>query len=150
MDRQLSEQQPYTIIQAALRTEGMDSLKLADLAGQTGFTLIGRKAHELAGEGNPVTDVDRGKAFWNLLERAIDGLKPADIKPDVGLPKWRPYYILYRAYCKGERNDWIAHKLNISETELLRQRRAAIRAVVRQLQQWESALREKSAANDGF
>jgi hypothetical protein len=132
----LSEKELYPIIEAALRTEGLRILKLAELARRTGLASIERKAQELAEEGRPVTDEERGKAFWALIRQAIERLRPEDLEPNYLIPQWHPYLILYEEYILGTDNRLIADKLHISEREMLRRRQRAVERVVRQLFQW--------------
>ena len=136
MSKVLTEENLYLIFQEALRTEGMDVLKLAQLAGKLPLSCIESKARELAQDGRPVTDEEWGKAFWELLKEAIDRLKPSGPPPKSLTPEWHPHVILYEEYVLGTRNRDIANSLYLSWREMLRRRREAIRRVVRQLIQW--------------
>lgn len=136
MGKLLPEEEVYFIIEEALQTEGIDILKLAELARRPGLSCIEKKARELANDGRPVTDEEWGKAFWELLKEAITNLKPLGPSPKSFTPEWHPYVILYEAYILGTKNRDIAGDLYLSRREMLRRRRTAIRRVVRQLVQW--------------
>ena len=130
------EDQVYRIVEEALRTQGIDMLKLAELARELDLSCIEEKAKELAKDGRPVTDEERGKALWELLKNAIDRMKPLGPPPKPFTPEWHPYVILYEEYIIGTPNQDIADRLFLSRREFLRRRRTAIRRVVRQLIQW--------------
>jgi len=137
MDELLPEEEVYRIVEEALRTEGIDVLKLAELARTPGLSCIEENARELAKDGRPITDEEWGKAFWELLKEAIARLKPLGPSPKSFTPEWHPYVILYQEYILGTPNRRIAIDLGLSRREILRRRRTAIRRVVSQLIQWD-------------
>lgn len=94
-EKKLSGDELYRVVEAALKTKGVDILALAELAAGTGLSSLDRKAQELAGESRPVTDEERGKAFWKLIKQALERLRPTDGDPDHLIPEWHPYIILY-------------------------------------------------------
>lgn len=132
----LAEEEVYHIVEEGLRSEGIDVLKLAELARRLGLMCIEKTAKELAKDGRPLTDEERGKALWELLKEAIDGLKPLEPLAKPLTPEWHPYAILYQEYIIGTPNQDIAADLFLSRREFLRRRRTAIKRVVRQLMQW--------------
>jgi len=136
MDELLPEEEVYRIVEEALRTEGVDVLRLAALARSLNLSCIGKKAKELANEGRLLTDEEWGKAFWELLKEAIDRLRPLGSLPRSVTPEWRTYVILYREYVLGTPNRRIAIDLDLRRREFLRRRRTTIRRVVRQIVQW--------------
>ncbi len=136
MGKVLPEEEMYLVIEEALRSEGIDILELADLARRPGLSCIEKKARELANDGRPITDEERGKAFWELLKEAVVRLKPLGPSPKPLTPEWHPYVILYEEYVIGTPNQKIADDLFVSRREFLRRRRTAIRRVVCQLIQW--------------
>lgn len=98
MARLLAEEEVYRIVEEGLRSEGIDVLKLAELARRLGLMCIEKKAKELAKDERPLTDEERGKALWELLKEAIDGLKPLEPLAKPLTPEWHPYVILYQEY----------------------------------------------------
>lgn len=136
MGKMLPEEEVYRIVEEALRTEGVDVLKLAQLARRLDLSCIEKKAKELANDSRPVTDEEWGKAFWELLKEAITNLKPLGPLPKSFTPEWHTYMILYQEYVLGTPNRRIAIDIDLSRREILRRRRTAIRRVVRQIVQW--------------
>lgn len=132
----LPEDELYPVFEDALRSRGMDLLRLARLAHELDLTCIREKSTELAKDRMSVTDEEWGKAFWELLKEAIDRLKPLGPLPKPYTPEWHPHIILYREYVIDTPNKRIARDLGLSLREVLRRRRIGIRRIVRQFMQW--------------
>jgi hypothetical protein len=87
------------------------------------------------------TDLDRGKALYQVLVDAIEKLRPDGKLPGNPPPReWHGYVILRDAYLENTPNRDIMSRLYISEGTFNRTRRAAIQAVARSLEQLEAAL----------
>jgi hypothetical protein len=86
------------------------------------------------------TDLDRGKALYQVLSDAIAKLRPSGKPPSDPPPReWYPYVILHDAYLEHIPNRDIMSRLYISEGTFNRTRRAAIQALARTLEQMEAA-----------
>jgi hypothetical protein len=132
----LPEAQLYLIVEEALRTEGVYTPKLARLARQLALSCVEDQAQELAKDGRPVTDEDRGKAFWEILKEAISCLKPPGDPPKLLTREWQCYVILHEEYVLGTPNTQICWRVHLSRRQMLRRRKTAIERVTRLLLQW--------------
>jgi hypothetical protein len=91
-------------------------------------------------ESSTVTHLDLGKSVHQVLNSAVDRLRPEAALPPGPIPReWFPYFILHDAYFNGLPNRDITLKLYISEGTFHRTRRSAIRSVTRVLSELESA-----------
>lgn len=125
-------------IEDALRTEG-DVQALAQLAARLNLRCVEIRARQLSSPNAAITDIERGKALWVILEEAIERLRPAD-KPDGRITRaWRQYRVLHDAYLLGLPNREIAQSLYISARTFDRDRRKAINAVSRIVWEMEYA-----------
>ncbi len=115
------------VLTRALRSKG-NLLTLARYADQLELRVVERRARELVAGGSVVTDVDRGRALWELLREAIERLRPADSEPEP-TPAWRLYTIADGAYVQGKPVKEMAAELGISPRTCHRERRAAVEAV---------------------
>lgn len=101
------------------------------------FKLVREKA-----EGESLTHVDLGKLVREIVEEAIDKLKPGDEMPKDPIPReWYSYLILQGSYFEDRLNRDIMARLYISEGTFNRTRRGALRSVTRVLEEMEAALR---------
>ena len=75
-DRRQFEQ----ILAKALRSRG-NLLTLSRCADQLKPRVVEQRARELVAEGGVATDIERGRALWDLLREAIDRLRPANSDP---------------------------------------------------------------------
>jgi hypothetical protein len=74
--------------------------------------------------------IARGKLLQQLLNDAIQSLRPAGIRPTSVVPRaWYNYIVLHDAYVIGLRNRDVMAKLYISEGTFNRTRRIAVRGV---------------------
>jgi hypothetical protein len=80
------------ILIKALRSKG-NPLTLARCAEQLKLRAVEQRARELVAEESVVTDIDRGRALWDLLRVAINRLRPSR----VSRPKrWRLNWVSVR------------------------------------------------------
>jgi hypothetical protein len=87
-----------------------------------------------------VTHIDRGKAVFEVVEEAVEKLRPDDECNSSPPPReWYPYYILHWAYFEDRLNRDIMSELYISEGTFNRTRRSALRSLARVLGEMESA-----------
>lgn len=78
-------------------------------------------------EGQPETQLDRGRAVRKLLEILIERLRPANTLPPEPLPpEWRLYTVLHAAYIENVPNREIMSRLYIGEGTFHRARRQAL------------------------
>lgn len=124
------------ILTRALRSRG-NLLVLARCAGQLKLKVIEQRARELVAGGSVVTDIDRGRALWELLREAIDRLRPADSEPEP-TPAWRLYAIAEGVYVRGRSANEVTAELGISPRTFHRDRRAAVEALAAVVWQIES------------
>jgi hypothetical protein len=82
------------------------------------------------------THLDEGRALSDLLQAAIEDLKPAKRQRDISRERMFST-ILYQAYVEGIPNTQIAEVLNIGERTFYRYKRKAIRVVAQLLRDWE-------------
>lgn len=76
------------------------------------------------------TQIARGKQLQQLLQEAIESLRPAGKRPAEPLPRaWYNYIVLYDAYVEGIPNREVMARLYISEGTFNRTRRKAVRGV---------------------
>jgi hypothetical protein len=132
------------ILAKALRSKG-NLLTLAGCADQLKLRVVEQRAEDLIADESVVTDIDRGRALWDLLSEAIDRLRPANSEPEL-IPAWRLYAIAEGVYVQGESAKEIATALGISQRTFHRERRAAIEALTTLVWQTESQTRPKNVA----
>jgi AraC-like DNA-binding protein len=111
----------------ALKSKG-NLLTLSRCAGRLRLGVVEQKAREQVSNASVVTDIDRGRALWNLIGEAIDRLRPADSEPER-TPAWQLYSIVRGIYVQGKSVDELATALGISPRTLYRERRAAVEAL---------------------
>lgn len=131
------------ILTRALRSRG-NLLILARCADQLRLRAVERRARELVAERGVVTDIDRGRALWELLREAMERLRPANSEPEP-IPAWRLYAIAEGVYVQGKSVEEMAGELGISVRTFYRERRAAVEALATVLWQVERQLHPKSA-----
>ena len=131
------------VITRALRSKG-NLLTLARCAGQLDLMVVERRARKLVAERGVVTDVDRGRALWELLRGAIERLRPADVEPEP-TPAWRLYTIAEGAYVQGKPVKEMAAELGLSPRTCHRERRAAVEAVATVVWQIEHQVSSEDA-----
>jgi hypothetical protein len=86
------------------------------------------------------THLDRGKVVYDVIEEAVNKLRPTDEYPGEPVPReWYSFLILYGAYFENKLNRDIMSQLYISEGTFSRTRRSAIRTVARVLVEMETA-----------
>ncbi len=87
-----------------------------------------------------VTHVDRGKALKEVLESAIEKLKPTETVEQSPPPReWHAYLILHDCYVLEKLNRDVMSELYISEGTFNRTRRHALRGTTRALAEMERA-----------
>jgi AraC-like DNA-binding protein len=129
----------------ALRSRG-NLLTLARCADQLKLSVVEQRARKLVAEGSVVTDVERGRALWDLLREAIDRLRPANSEPEP-TPAWRLYAIAEGVYVQGKSAKEMAAELGISPRTFHRERRAAVEALATVVWQIESQMRSKDTSS---
>jgi len=76
------------------------------------------------------SQIARGKQLQQLLQDAIESLRPAATRPTGSLPRtWYNYAVLHDAYVEGVQNYEVMARLYISEGTFNRTRRIAVRGV---------------------
>lgn len=133
------------VLARALRSRG-NLLVLARCAEQLKLRAVEQRVRELIAEGSLVTDIDRGRALWELLEEAIDRLRPANREPEP-TPAWRLHSIAQGIYVQGKPAKEMAAELGISSRTLHRERRAAVEALATVVWQIERQMRSEGTAS---
>ena len=131
------------ILTQALRSRG-NLLVLARCAGQLKFQAVEQRAREQVAEDGVVTDIDRGRALWDLLREAMDRLRPTDSEPEL-TPAWRLYAIADGVYVHGKPAKQVTAELGISPRTFHRERRATVEAVATVVWQVEIQLHPQEA-----
>lgn len=100
------------------------------------YTALGPSPLATHLENGNQSHIERGKAVRAKLIEAIESLKPGPARPS-GIPprEWHNYIILHDAYIADVPNREIMARLYISEGTFNRQRRRALQAVARVLQE---------------
>jgi hypothetical protein len=109
-------------------------------SSQLKLRAVEQRARNLADTQGVITDIDRGKALWNLLCETIERLRPIDGKPDQ-TPVWRLYAIAEGLYLQGKSTETLVVELNISARAFRRARRDALRALATVMAQLDSPIR---------
>ena len=127
------EKVPTEIVEKVLRNIS-DYAFLGD-SELTALNLVQRRIPETS-----VTHIDRGKAVYEVVEQAVEKLRP-DIECETTPPprEWYPYYILHWAYFEDKLNREIMAELYISEGTFNRTRRSALRSLARVIGEMETA-----------
>jgi hypothetical protein len=83
------------------------------------------------------TSTGRGLALRDILNQAIEMLKPNDGEPDPRQERWRAYLILKERYIDGRRPSYLSDWLGIARSTYDHAQMAALDALVNVLQEWE-------------
>ena len=136
-------QQFKQILTRALKSKG-NLLTLARCADQLKLGVVEQQARGLVAKGSAVTDIERGRALWDLLREAIDRLRPANSEPEP-TPAWRLHGIAEGIYIQGKSGKEMATELGISPRTFHRERRAAVEALATVVWQIECQMRPNDA-----
>jgi hypothetical protein len=90
-------------------------------------------------DGQPI------QALRTVLLRAVEALRPGGERK-MTTKDWLLYNILDLKFLQGERVSYIARRLAMSESDLYRKQRVAIKEVARTLAQMEQSAREQAGA----
>ncbi|MFN2115148.1 MAG: hypothetical protein ACK2T6_05500, partial [Anaerolineae bacterium] len=99
---------------------------------------------QVVGDALEANDYNAAKAMREVLDQALDRLKPEGERSTTG-PQWLMYNILELKFVRGLRVRDIANRLAMSESDLYRKQRVAIEALAEQL----AAMEQEPAANGG-
>jgi hypothetical protein len=111
---------------------------------QLRLMVVEQRTREMNGQGQPVTDMDRGQALWGLLVEAIERLHSSG-EQTVTTLAWRRYLALRRGYVDGWTNLQVAKELNVGLRTLDRDRNAGAEALADAVWQMEETLRDEMA-----
>jgi hypothetical protein len=146
IEERLSRERFTEVVRDALRSRG-DPRMLADCARQLQLMAVEQRVREMSEHRHSLTDIDRGRALWDLLVEAIECLRPPG-KRTITTRAWRRYLALRRGYVEGRPNREVAWELNISLRTLDRDRNAGADAVAEIVWQMEERVRGKMAQVD--
>jgi len=93
-------------------------------------------------DGNPI------QALRAVLLQAVEALRP-NSERKMTTKEWLLYNILDLKFLRGERVSYVARRLAMSESDLYRKQRVAIKEVARTLAQMEEAARDQAEAGLG-
>lgn len=94
-------------------------------------------------EKHPRSHLDAGKALSEVLQAAIEAIKPSKARRGHSNES-RFYPILYYAYVETEENLTIARRLDISERTFYRELPKAVHVVAQVLRDWEKTQQKGS------
>jgi hypothetical protein len=144
----LSRERFTEMIRDALRSRG-DQNALAGYARRLRLVVVERRAQEMSEQKQPLTDMDRGRALWDLLVEAIEHLRPTR-KRTLTTLAWRHYLALKLGYVEGWTNRRVARELNVSLRTLDRDRNAAATAVAKIVWELEERVGSEMAQVDAL
>ena len=87
--------------------------------------------------GYTPTVAGRGLALREVLQSALETLKPDDGPPQPQEKRWRPYFILIEQYVHGRNPDWVQQQLHVSKGTYYSEQERALAMLVSVLQRWE-------------
>jgi len=96
---------------------------------------IVRARHQQAGYTQ--TAAGRGLALREVLQSALEALKPNDGPPDPQEKRWRPYIILAEQYVRGRSPEWVQEQLYVSKGAYYGEQKRALEMLADVLQRWE-------------
>jgi hypothetical protein len=101
----------------------------------------------VVGRARDLSEGDAVRALRSVLEQAIEALRPQGEQKMTAV-EWTLYNILDLKFRQGHRMSDIANRLAISESDLYRKQRAAIKEVARMLAQMEQRAQAADPYND--
>jgi tetratricopeptide (TPR) repeat protein len=129
-----SETDPLS--QKALRRAFKDWGSLKALGSHPLSSLeIVKARHQLAGYTQ--TPAGRGLALREVLQAALEALKPTDGLPEPQQKDWRPYIILDEQYCHGRSPEWVAAQFHVSKGTYYTEQQRALESLADILRTWE-------------
>lgn len=96
---------------------------------------IVKERHRVAGYTQ--TPAGRGLALREVLQTALENLKPDAGPPEPEQKKWRPYIILDEQCVQGRNPDWVAAQLHVSKGTYYTEQKRALAMLADILHKWE-------------
>lgn len=94
--------------------------------------------------GYSATSTGLGLALQEVLQNAIDALKPVDTDPQYEEKRWRPFIILTEQFIHGRSPVWLEEQLHISKGSYFGDQRLAFDMLASIFQRWEETLVHQS------
>jgi tetratricopeptide (TPR) repeat protein len=117
--------------------KALGKLPLAELG-------IVRARHQQAGYTD--TAAGHGLALREVLQSALEALKPQAGPPDPQEKRWRPYIILAEQYVQGRSPEWVQEQLYVSKGAYYGEQKRALEMLADILHQWEEARQQARVA----
>jgi tetratricopeptide (TPR) repeat protein len=95
--------------------------------------------------GYTQTAAGRGLALREVLQSALETLKPTDGPLDPQEKRWRPYIILAEQYVRGRSPEWVQEQLYVSKGAYYGEQKRALEMLADVLQQWEEEQHQPQA-----
>ena len=131
----LDQPQAEALSEKAIRQLFRDWTSLKALAHHPLAHLdIVNKRHRVAGYTDTATG--RGLALREVLQAALDSLKPNAGPPEPEQKSWRPYIILDEQYVHGRNPDWVMEQLHISKGTYYTDQKRALALLADVLHKW--------------
>lgn len=130
----LNEQGLRHVLKAWASLKGLGSQPLANLE-------IVKARHQVAGYTH--SPAGRGLALREVLQAAVETLKPGAGPPAPAEKEWRPYFILTEQFIQDRSPEWVAEQLHISKGTYYGEQKRALTLLADKLQQWEEEQRRR-------
>src|SRR3972149_10583890 len=139
------KQQPKVLNQRALRRvlRDWDLLKALGEHFLADWDVV--KARQQVAGYTP-TALGRGLALREVLQTALDTLRPDDGRPQPQEKRWRPHFILVEQYVRGRNPDWVQDQLHVSKGTYYYEQQRALEMLASVLQRWEEEQRGGTAS----
>jgi tetratricopeptide (TPR) repeat protein len=102
--------------------------------------------HQAAGYSP--TAAGRGLALREVLQAALETLKPDSGPPDPEENRWRPYLVLFEQYVQGRSPSWVQEQLFLSKGAYYDAQKRALEMVADVLWAWEEKHQCHQAEDD--
>ncbi len=135
-----------TFDQKALRRafKDWDSLKALGEHPLVNLAIVRARRREA---GYTDTPAGRGLAVREILQAALDTLRPGDGPPDPQQKSWRRYVIMEEQFLHGRGPGWVAEQLYISRGTYYTEQKRALEILADILHEWEEDHRRADVAD---
>ncbi|HML40303.1 MAG TPA: NB-ARC domain-containing protein [Bellilinea sp.] len=119
-------------IRAALRD--WDSLKNLSTSALTGLQVVCQRRLQ---KGYADSLIGSGLALREVLQEALESLRPVSGSENPTEKRWRPYYILKEQFINGRKPEWIEEQIHISKAAYYLEQEHALNLLIEQLEKFE-------------
>lgn len=134
------KRQPKALNKKALRRvfKDWDVLKALGEHSLADWDIV--KARQQAAGYTP-TALGRGLALREVLQTALETLRPDDGQPQPQEKRWRPHFILVEQYVRGRNPDWVQQQMHVARGTYYYEQQHALEMLASVLQCWEEEQR---------